>query len=291
MRDRDGCIFNIQRASLDDGPGVRTVIFLKGCPLRCPWCHNPESQNTRPELLARVDKCVKCGACRTACLAHAIENALVDRKRCKECGKCAAVCKHNALELIGRRYTVGEAVEEALLDKAFFDVTGGGVTLSGGEPLAQPEFSLGLLKALAREGVNTCVETCGVCVDGVIKALSPYTDHWLYDVKLTDSEMHQALLGAPLSTVVKGLYALKEAGAHVTLRCLIIPGINDNDEHFKAIRTLARSVGAAAVDILPYHRLGRDKYLQLGKEAPRDIMTPCANTVALWEKAAAPEKE
>ena len=291
MTDREGYIFNIQRASLDDGPGVRTALFFKGCPLSCFWCHNPESQRALPELLARADKCRTCGACETVCPMDAIKDADVDRIRCTACGACAKACAYSALEIVGKRYTAHDAVREALLDRPFFEATGGGVTLTGGEPLTQAEFALEILKMLKREGIHTCVETCGVCAGGVIEALAPYVDHWLYDVKLTDEKAHQSLLNIPLFTVLKGLYILKEMDASVTLRCPVIPGINDNAAHFNAIRKLARGVEALAVDILPYHRLGRDKYSHLGREMPRDIPVPDAKTVAAWEKAVMPLTE
>ena len=284
MTERDGYIFNIQRAALDDGPGVRTVLFFKGCPLRCPWCHNPESQNMLPELMACEEKCQKCGICKAVCPQRAIENAVVDRTRCAACGKCARACANKALEVTGGRYSVGEAVSKALLDKAFFEATGGGVTLSGGEPLMQPDFALDILKALKLEGAHTCVETCGVCAGGAIETLAPYVDHWLYDVKLTDETAHRTLLGIPLSVVLKGLYKLKEANARITLRCPIIPGINDTQAHFAAIRRLARDVGAVEADIMPYHRLGRDKYPLLGRETPQDITAPGSDTIMAWER-------
>ena len=291
MTDCEGYIFNIQRAALDDGPGVRTALFFKGCPLSCFWCHNPESQRALPELLARADKCRKCGACEPICPMDAIKNADVDRTRCAACGACAKACDYGALEIVGRRYTARDAAREALLDKAFFEATGGGVTLTGGEPLMQADFALEILKMLKREGIHTCVETCGVCADGVIVALAPYVDHWLYDVKLTDEKAHQSLLNVPLSAVLRGLYILKNMGASVTLRCPIIPGINDNTAHFEAIRELARGVEALAVDILPYHRLGRDKYCHLGREIPKEIPVPDADAVMAWEKAVMPLKE
>jgi pyruvate formate lyase activating enzyme len=285
MTQNGGLLFNIQRASLDDGPGVRTVLFFKGCPLACPWCHNPEGLRMARELMARGEQCVGCGACKIACAASAIENAKADRAKCVACGACVKVCRRGALDIAGKYYSAGEAAEEALLDKAFFEATGGGVTLSGGEPLMQPDFALEILKRLKVAGVNTCVETCGVCAAGTIERLLPYVDHWLADIKLTDEKAHLELLGAPLASVLNSLYILKGANSHVTLRCPVIPGINDNDEHFAAIRKLARDTGAAAVDVLPYHRMGRDKYAQLGLEPPPfDIPPPSAETVAVWEK-------
>ena len=285
MKLREGYIFNIQRAALDDGPGVRTVLFFKGCPLRCFWCHNPESQNMLAEPMAGVEKCVKCGKCKIVCPKKAIENARIDRKLCISCGLCVNVCANDVLKIVGRRYTVDEAVNEALLDKGFFEATGGGVTLSGGEPLMQPEFALDILKELKSEGVNTCVETSGICADGVINTLAPYVNHWLYDIKLTDEELHQSLLGVSFSSVLEGLHTIKDTNSHITLRCPVIPGINNNDEHFAAVRKLARDVGAAAVDILPYHRLGRDKYIQLEREVPVDIPEPGTDAVTVWEKS------
>jgi len=281
--DRKGFLFDIQRAALDDGPGVRTILFFKGCPLKCPWCHNPESQEARPELMAREEKCKRCGLCKSVCPYRAIENSRVNRALCKSCGECVKACPQNALKIAGKLYTVEESVREALIDKAFFRTTGGGVTLSGGEPLAQPEFALDILKALKNEGVHACIETCGICVDGVINLLAPYVDHWLYDIKLTDEEAHQKFLGAPFSDVLKGLYVLKDAKALITLRCPIIPGINDSGRHLSAIRKLAADVDAIGADILPYHRLGQDKYIQLDRATPCDYPTPDNDTVDSWE--------
>jgi len=252
--------------------------------LRCPWCHNPESQLLQPEILVFPDKCKKCGACSAACSLGAVENAFINRSKCTACGECVKLCKNGALKIAGKRYTTDEAVNEAIQDKTFFETSGGGVTLSGGESLTQPGFVLEILKNLKKMGVNTCIETCGICSEGFIKKLTPYVDHWLYDVKLIDEKAHQAILGVPLTDVITGLYILKEAQADITLRCPIIPGINDNDHHFNAIRKLADDVGVTAVDILPYHRLGRDKYIQLGRETPDNITAPDVATIETWER-------
>jgi len=285
MTDAKGTIFNIQRASLDDGPGVRTVLFFKGCPLRCPWCHNPESQNWKPELMTLHDRCIGCGACSVACPIRAIEKTRIDRSLCEGCGKCAEACPGGALEMAGRLYSAEEAVREAVRDAAFFEATGGGVTLSGGEPLAQPGFARDVLKSLKERGIHTCVETCGICADGAIDALIPYVDEWLYDIKLTDEAAHLSMLGAPLSTVLHNLHILKEARANITLRCPIVPGVNDTESHFAAIRTIAREVSAMGVDVLLYHRLGSDKHQRLGREALQEFPVPSAEQIAAWERA------
>ena len=283
MSELSGYIFNIQRASFDDGPGVRTVLFLKGCPISCFWCHNPESQKTMPELMVNIDRCKGCGACTEGCSSNAINNASVNRDLCAVCGKCTTLCIYNALEITGKCYTVSEVVRESLADKAFFDATGGGVTLSGGEPLMQAEFSLEILKALKHENTNTCIETSGICANDVIESFIPYVDYWLFDIKLTDEKYHKELLGVPYDMVLKNLYKLRDAGANITLRCPIMPGVNDNDEHFKAVAKLRDDVGAVAVDILPYHRLGRDKYKRLGLNEPKELTVPEPETVKKWE--------
>ena len=288
--EQKGYIYNIQRASFDDGPGIRTVLFLKGCPIRCPWCHNPESQNGLPELLVYTQKCNHCGGCTAKCPVQAIDAGIVDRNRCTVCGECVKSCPRGALAITGKCYTVSQAVAEAIKDRSFFETSGGGVTLSGGEPLIQANFTLELVKALKQENIHTCIETCGICDDGVIESLVPFVDHWLYDVKLTDQKLHQTLLGVPLTDVYKGLSILTQSNATITLRCPIIPDVNDNPEHFAAIRELASEVKAVSVDILPYHRLGIDKYAQIGRTSPPNYDVPEAKTIESWEKAVAFEK-
>ena len=285
MIEQKGFIYNIQRASFDDGPGIRTVLFLKGCPIRCPWCHNPESQKMLPELLVYGQKCNRCGRCTATCPAQAIESGIVDRNRCTVCGECVESCPRGALAITGKCYTVSQAIAEAIKDRSFFETSGGGVTLSGGEPLMQANFTLALVKALKQENIHTCIETCGICDDGVIESLVPFVDQWLYDVKLTDEKLHQSLLGVSLTDIYKGLSILKQLGATITLRCPIIPDINDNPEHFARIRQLASEVKAESIDILPYHRLGTDKYVQLGRKPPPDFAVPAASTIETWEKA------
>lgn len=288
----EGVIFNIQRFSVQDGPGIRTTVFFKGCPLRCRWCHNPESQHTAREIAYHTDKCIGCGACGAVCPsgAHRFEEGrhVFLRERCTACGRCAEVCCAQALEAIGRRAPVEEVLREVLADKEFYAQSGGGMTLSGGEPLAQPEFATALARAAKEAGVSVCVETCGYADPAILLRLAEFTDIFLFDYKLTDPEKHKAFTGVSNEKILSNLEELDRNGVQTILRCPMIPEVNLEDSHFEGIaRQANRLQHCLGIDLEPYHPLGISKSEQLGRQAAyqrkeflnRDDLLPAAETL------------
>lgn len=266
-----GTVLNIQHFSVDDGPGIRTVVFLKGCPLRCAWCHNPESQRSHPEFLFRADKCIGCGVCTAVCAsgAHRSKDGIhtLDRDKCTLCGTCTASCCADALEIAGYNVPVQEVMEEILTDRVFYRRSGGGITLSGGEPLTQPDFALTLLQACREQGIHTCTETCGMGDARDIMRMAAWTDTFLFDWKLTDDAAHRRCTGASNRPIQKNLALLAECGADIILRCPMIPGINTNASHYDGIAELANRHRIREIHLLPYHPMGIGKAASLGREA------------------------
>lgn len=281
-------VFNIQKFSINDGPGIRTTVFLKGCMLNCIWCHNPESKSAKPQLMFRKDRCIGCGACLKACPrgVHSIgENGehLINREACIACGKCVEACV-GALEIAGKEMSVEEILKEVMKDKVFYDNSGGGMTISGGDPLMRPRFTLALLKGAKEKGLHTCIETSGFARWEDIEAMVPYVDLFLWDVKESDSANHKEYTGVPNERILENLHKLDAAGAGIILRCPIIPGYNDREEHLKAIGKLAEElVNVQRVDVEPYHPLGKSKCESLGKAYPLEELTfPADETVKEW---------
>jgi len=274
-----GIVFDIKKFSIHDGPGIRTTVFLKGCPLHCWWCHNPEGQLLAPELILRPGRCIGCQACVAVCKQGAIASdecdMTTDRRRCTRCGACVEVCYAEAREMVGREMTVGEVVDEILRDAPFYDTSEGGVTFSGGEPLSQPDFLRGLLAACSREGVHTCLDTCGFGPWTVLDELREDVDLFLYDLKLVDDQRHREVTGVSNERILANLRALSQHGEHILLRVPLIPGINEDESSLRAIGTLALSLPALdGIDVLPYHEIGRDKYERLGKHCPMPEIQP-----------------
>ena len=255
---------------MNDGPGIRTTVFMKGCPLDCRWCHNPESKSSKPQILYAEDRCMDCGRCVRECPQelHRMENgrhAFV-RDRCVGCGDCARGCP-SALSVVGRRMSVDEVLDVVLRDRPFYGKDGG-LTVSGGEPFAQPEFLLGLLDAARGAGVGTCVETCGFVRPEDLQASLPKVDWFLYDCKETDPELHTRWTGVPNERILANLTALNEAGAKVVLRCPIVPGCNDREDHLRALGEMSKRYPCIRrIEIMPYHPLGIKKAKELGVEA------------------------
>jgi pyruvate formate lyase activating enzyme len=265
-----GLVFDIKRYSIHDGPGIRTTIFFKGCPLSCWWCHNPEGQAPTVEVIFRQNRCIRCGACLVACEQGAISwdgaEPLTDREKCARCGACVAACYAEARQCVGRALTVTQVMAEAQRDTAFYDESGGGVTLSGGEPLWQPDFALPLLQACKRQEMHTAVDTCGFAPWEAIDRLREYTDLFMYDLKLLDDVRHRQFTGVSNSLILQNLQVLSQRGHHIVLRVPVIPGINDDDESIRQIGAFAAALPHLdGVDLLPYHHIGVDKYVRLDR--------------------------
>lgn len=264
-----GRIFEIQRYCIHDGPGIRTTVFLKGCPLNCLWCHNPEGISRERALSFIPARCIGCGYCFRTCAqqAHAMADKAhtLDRSRCRVCGACARECYAGALELVGRDVTVEETLAEVLKDKPFYETSGGGMTLSGGEPLMQIDFTEALLRAAREADLSNCMETCGFADYSRFERVIGLVDLFLYDLKETDPARHQEFTGVPLEPILRNLRALHAAGAAIQLRLPIVPGCNDRPEHLRAVAALARELTKLrGVEIMPYHRLGESKVDRMG---------------------------
>lgn len=283
-----GVIFNIQKFCVNDGPGIRTTVFLKGCPLRCLWCHNPESNAAVPEIMYDSEKCIRCGACASACPSgcHKMDEKghTFERTSCNACGKCAASCVADALELMGRVKTVDAVMAEVLKDKPFYETSGGGLTLSGGEPMLQFDFSLALLKRAKENGLHTCMETCGAAPQEKVEKIREYVDLFLFDYKVSDPALHRKYTGTSNDKILENLFFLDAKGAKTILRCPIIPTINDTEAHFASIAETANVMqNVLEIHLEPYHPLGSGKAERLGREYPLlHISMPEEKTVRNW---------
>ncbi len=278
-------IFNIQTYSIHDGPGIRVTVFIKGCPLRCLWCANPESNLATPQLMCYANKCTGCGACLKACPMNAISIgekngkvvALTDRTLCVNCGKCVDACPAGAREIAGEEKTVSEVLKKVLRDRLFMEASGGGMTVSGGEPLMHPDFTEALLRAAKEEGLHTAVESCSFASRETVDRVFKYVDLGLLDIKHMDSETHRKLTGVPNEPILENIKHIhNELGVPIMISLPTIPGYNDSPENIAATaRFVAEELGNdVKIRLLPYHRLGESKNESLGKEMDMSIEVP-----------------
>jgi len=266
-------VFNIQRCSIHDGPGIRTTVFIKGCPLRCDWCHNPESLDGAPEVAITEKKCLSCGACIEECPESKGERpargADWDDGTCRHCGACAEACPGEARELIGEPRAVADLVAEIERDRPFFEASGGGVTFSGGEPLCHPTFLAACLEACREKGLHTAVDTSGFASKKVIRDIAGLADVLLYDLKHMDPVAHKRHTGVDNQRILENLQTLSEEGASIWIRFPLIPGFNDADENLEAMAAFVNALpNPHPLFVLPYHSIGVDKYRRLGKTGP-----------------------
>jgi len=300
-----GIIFDIQRFSIHDGPGIRTTVFFKGCSLRCFWCHNPEGLRPRPEIQFRPDRCIGCGECVAVCPqgAQAIENGtrVYRRERCQACGQCVETCYADALVLVGQEMTVEQVMAEILQDHAFYETSGGGVTLSGGEPVLQRDFARAILECCKAEGLHTAIETAGNCRWGSLSALLPATDLIMMDIKHLDPEAHHAATGISNERILANARRLAQTDKPMIFRIPVVPTVNDTPEEIGAIAAFVRRLADLrsekrhrpdgchdiSLELLPFHRLAGDKYRSLGLDyRARDLTQPSKEKMAQLVKMA-----
>jgi pyruvate formate lyase activating enzyme len=267
MRDT-GIVFDIKRYAIHDGPGIRTSVFLKGCLLECPWCHNPEGKNEKPEFMWWAERCIGCTDCQSACSRDAIsfpdDSLAIDKAKCDCCGDCAGACPSEALKLVGKEMTVTQVLKVIEKDRAFYDQSGGGATLSGGEPLSQPDFSLSLLKAFKERGIHTAVDTCGHVDSKVLMRIREYVDLFLYDLKLVNEEKHEKFTGVSNKLILGNLKSLSGCGQKTIVRLPLVPGINDDEKDIREVGEFVSSLGGVKeINVLPYHKGGVEKSRRL----------------------------
>ncbi|MFR1518730.1 MAG: glycyl-radical enzyme activating protein [Clostridia bacterium] len=265
-------VTEIQRFSTHDGPGIRTVVFLPGCPLRCVWCHNPEAQTRENHLFYIDSRCIGCGTCAAVCPRNvhvfSAEGHLLSRVKCSGCGLCAEACPSGALENTVKYFTLEEIIKYVRRDEAFYGETGG-MTLSGGEPLTQGGTCVALLKAAKDYGIGTAVETCGYAEEEAVYRAAEYTDLFLWDIKDTDPGRHREYTGAENEPILRNLFAADRAGANTLLRCILVRGVNTNAAHYERVAALSRRLRhCRGVQLLPYHAYGSSKAVQMGYPDP-----------------------
>ena len=269
-----GMIFDIQKFSLHDGPGIRTTVFFKGCNMNCRWCHNPESLKRTPQVFYNENICAHCMACAAVCKTGANikegERHRLRFEKCEACGKCEDACVYTALKMAGREMTVDAVMKEIMSDLVFYEHSGGGATFSGGEPTLQPGFLLALLRECKNKGVHTCLDTNGVTPPDILERLIDLTDLFLLDYKITGEEAHVKYTGQPLKAVMDSLELLESRSAKVILRCPIIPGINDDEKHRSKINELKEKFTCVqSAEDMEYHELGRGKWKAIGLTPPK----------------------
>jgi len=279
---KKGIIFDIKKYAIHDGPGIRTTVFFKGCPLNCWWCHNPEGQNPKPELVYRKSRCIGCGECVEPCSQQAIslktKLIALNRKNCILCGKCTQACPSEALSFAGKQTNVEEVMEEIEKDRTFYDESGGGVTFSGGEPFQQPSFLNELLTECKNRDIHTTVNTCGHTKYETINKMQDKIDLFLYDIKIMNPEKHAKYTGASNTQILNNLKNLANNGGTIMINFPIIPTINDDNKNIEDTAKLISSLpNIERVNILPYHRAGIEKYRNLGKPYKLNKIQPPSN--------------
>ena len=267
-----GIVFNIQRYSIQDGPGIRTTVFVKGCPLHCLWCSNPESQDSQPEIAHRDSLCTKCGLCVDVCSPGAIslgdKGVIINRSLCTSCGECLKVCLPGSLKVFGEEMSAADVFEQVKKDDEFYRNSGGGVTVSGGESLSQPHFVSALFRLCKAAGIHTCIETSGCAGAGALTEVLEYTSLVLFDIKLSDSVGYQKYTNNPNEIMLHNLELIVKKGVPLIIRVPLIPGINDSEEELRKIARIAVDYlpQPGKVELLPYHRFGMGKYQMLDRE-------------------------
>jgi glycyl-radical enzyme activating protein len=284
---QEGIVFDIQKFCINDGPGIRTTVFLKGCTLNCAWCHNPESKSFLPQLSFKEDKCIMCGACQAVCPnnVHTVKDGVhtINYDACQACGLCVKACPTDALIIYGKKMNTQQVLDEVIKDKPFYDHSNGGMTLSGGEALAQPEFAVELAKKAKENGVSVAIETALGVGSQVVLDIAPYVDWFLIDYKLTDPHDFANYIQGDPKRIMNNLKLLNELGSAIILRCPIIPGINDNSEHFKKIAEVANAYKSIThVELLPYHPMGKSKAHEIGVLYEIEAKIPEEETVNSW---------
>lgn len=285
-----GIIFDVKQYAIHDGPGIRTTVFLKGCPLCCRWCHNPEGIGTRPQILYRKRRCIGCGECVDVCPENALslmpEGVITNRILCKSDGACAEICPADARELVGKTVSPEAMLEIVKKDIPFYSQSGGGVTFSGGEPLMQPEFLFRCLRLCGREGIHRALDTSGYAELEIVKQMAMETDLFLYDLKFMDTEKHMHFTGVSNQLILANLKYLARSGAQVIIRLPLIPGINDDDKNIDLVGMFLRVLPEIeTVHILPYHGYQQNKYVRLETEYMlKDIPLPTPESLFRAEK-------
>ncbi len=272
-------IFNIQKCSIHDGDGLRTLVFFKGCPLRCQWCSNPESQAFEQEIMESPVRCIGCGACRTVCPMNAIrEDGRIDRTVCNRCFQCVERCYAESRRIAGKEYTATELYEEIARDRQFYVKSGGGVTCSGGEPLAQPDFLYEIAKLCHEKGIHVMLESCGCGNYEEFQKALPYIDGMFLDIKIFDSVAHEQATGVPNETILNNIQKISECGIPVIIRTPIVPGYTDAAENIEQIAGFISGLPSVKeYELLAYHSFGESKYGQLGREYALQGIQPPSN--------------
>jgi len=287
-----GRIFDVRRYSIHDGPGIRTTVFFKGCPLACLWCHNPEGIDPAPELMHWPSRCSRCYSCIAACPLAAVSKngsgaVFIDKKRCDLCGQCAEACLYDAMQVVGREMTVDDLATEIEKDRVFYEQSGGGATFSGGDPLAQPAFLEELLETLRSRGIRTAVDISGFAPAPVLDRISARTDLVLYDLKVMDEATHRELTGVSNAPILENLKRLAANGSEVWIRIPLMAGVNDDDKNINGTIAFLKSLKKIRnVGLLPYHSGGNEKARRLGKESCfKTYQAPAGERLAAIEAA------